>query len=105
MPFVFFFLFFIKKSPDHTWHLIGTFWVLGGWKSCIRRPDVRNTSTLCTPSPVSMDLNFYPDLSDGTGQHVDSEFMDNSSYNGYDSVNKVSNQDLGFDLLLHYVDF
>lgn len=37
-----------------------------------------------------MDLNFYPDLSDGTGQHVDSEFMDNSSYNGYDSVNKVS---------------
>ncbi|RXN30992.1 TOX high mobility group box family member 4-A-like isoform X1 [Labeo rohita] len=35
-----------------------------------------------------MDLNFYSDLSDGTGQHVDSEFMDNSSYNGYDSVNK-----------------
>lgn len=36
-----------------------------------------------------MDLNFYTELSDGTGQHVDSEFMDNSSYNGYDSVNKV----------------
>lgn len=37
-----------------------------------------------------MDLNFYSDLSDGTGQHVDSEFMENSSYNGYDSVNKVN---------------
>ncbi|KAI7809336.1 putative TOX high mobility group box family member 4-A [Triplophysa rosa] len=37
-----------------------------------------------------MDLNFYPDLSDGTGQHVDAEFMDNSSYNGYDSVNKFA---------------
>uniref|UniRef100_A0A8C2BX01 TOX high mobility group box family member 4 a n=1 Tax=Cyprinus carpio TaxID=7962 RepID=A0A8C2BX01_CYPCA len=37
-----------------------------------------------------MDLNFYSDLSDGTGQHVDSEFMDNSSYNGYDPVNKVN---------------
>lgn len=37
-----------------------------------------------------MDLNFYTELSDGTGQHVDSEFMDNSSYNGYDSVNKFA---------------
>uniref|UniRef100_A0A8C1GWM7 TOX high mobility group box family member 4 a n=1 Tax=Cyprinus carpio TaxID=7962 RepID=A0A8C1GWM7_CYPCA len=37
-----------------------------------------------------MDLNFYSDLSDGTGQHVDSEFMENSSYNGYDPVNKVN---------------
>ncbi|KAK9979132.1 hypothetical protein ABG768_012576 [Culter alburnus] len=37
-----------------------------------------------------MDLNFYSDLSDGTGQHVDSEFMENSSYNGYDSVNKFA---------------
>ncbi|XP_073704256.1 TOX high mobility group box family member 4-B [Garra rufa] len=37
-----------------------------------------------------MDLNFYSDLSDGTGQHVDSEFMDSSSYNGYDSVNKFA---------------
>uniref|UniRef100_A0A673IXS9 TOX high mobility group box family member 4-like n=1 Tax=Sinocyclocheilus rhinocerous TaxID=307959 RepID=A0A673IXS9_9TELE len=37
-----------------------------------------------------MDLNFYSDLSDGTGQHVDSEFMDNSSYNGYDPVNKFA---------------
>ncbi|TRY56244.1 hypothetical protein DNTS_028556 [Danionella cerebrum] len=32
-----------------------------------------------------MDLNFYTDLPDGTGQHVDSEFMDNSSYNGSDA--------------------
>lgn len=37
-----------------------------------------------------MDLNFYPDLTDGTGQHVDSEFMDGSSYNGYESVNKFA---------------
>ncbi|XP_016136063.1 TOX high mobility group box family member 4-A-like [Sinocyclocheilus grahami] len=37
-----------------------------------------------------MDLNFYSDLSDGTGQHVDSEFMDNSSYSGYDPVNKFA---------------
>ncbi|XP_026060844.1 TOX high mobility group box family member 4-A-like isoform X2 [Carassius auratus] len=37
-----------------------------------------------------MDLNFYSDLSDGTGQHVESEFMDNSSYNGYDPVNKFA---------------
>ncbi|XP_016316509.1 TOX high mobility group box family member 4-A-like isoform X2 [Sinocyclocheilus anshuiensis] len=37
-----------------------------------------------------MDLNFYSDLSDGTGQHVDPEFMDNSSYNGYDPVNKFA---------------
>ncbi|KAJ8387611.1 hypothetical protein AAFF_G00151610 [Aldrovandia affinis] len=35
-----------------------------------------------------MDLNFYSDLSDGTGQHGDSEFLDSQSYNGYDSVNK-----------------
>lgn len=37
-----------------------------------------------------MDLNFYSDLSDGTGQHGDSEFLDSQSYNGYDSVNKVN---------------
>ncbi|KAG9328137.1 hypothetical protein JZ751_016286 [Albula glossodonta] len=36
-----------------------------------------------------MDLNFYSDLSDGTGQHSDSEFLDSQSYNGYDSVNKA----------------
>ncbi|KAG9331036.1 hypothetical protein JZ751_020419 [Albula glossodonta] len=36
-----------------------------------------------------MDLNFYSDLSDGTGQHSDSEFLDSQSYNGYDSVNKT----------------
>ncbi|KAG5841680.1 hypothetical protein ANANG_G00169240 [Anguilla anguilla] len=35
-----------------------------------------------------MDLNFYSDLSDGAGQHGDSEFLDSQSYNGYDSVNK-----------------
>lgn len=56
-----------------------------------------------------MDLNFYPDLSDGTGQHVDSEFMDNSSYNGYDSVNKVSsalfNTQHSFALMQRYVLF
>ncbi|KTG37459.1 hypothetical protein cypCar_00031515 [Cyprinus carpio] len=45
-----------------------------------------------------MDLNFYSDLSDGTGQHVDSEFMDNSSYNGYDSANK----DLGHSVGSHF---
>ncbi|KAJ8272583.1 hypothetical protein GJAV_G00090920 [Gymnothorax javanicus] len=35
-----------------------------------------------------MDLNFYADMSDGTGQHGDSEFLDSQSYNGYDSVSK-----------------
>lgn len=54
-----------------------------------------------------MDLNFYPDLSDGTVQHVDSEFMDSSSYNGYESVNKVSLASLNrahhwyYDLVLY----
>ncbi|XP_051553303.1 TOX high mobility group box family member 4-like isoform X1 [Myxocyprinus asiaticus] len=37
-----------------------------------------------------MDLNFYSDLSDGTGQHVESEFTDSSSYNAYESVNKFA---------------
>ncbi|XP_051555860.1 TOX high mobility group box family member 4-like [Myxocyprinus asiaticus] len=37
-----------------------------------------------------MDLNFYSDLSDGTGQHGDSEFMDSSSYSTHESVNKFA---------------
>lgn len=72
-----------------------------GWKSWIvRRPVVRNIEipkdSLCTLGPIIMDLNFYPDLSDGTGQHVDSEFMDNSSYNSYDSVNKFAGGNDGY---------
>ncbi|KAM4612111.1 TOX high mobility group box family member 4b isoform 2-T2 [Polymixia lowei] len=35
-----------------------------------------------------MDLNFYSDLTDGTGQHGDPEFLDPQSFNGFDSVNK-----------------
>ncbi|KAL0966320.1 hypothetical protein UPYG_G00293850 [Umbra pygmaea] len=35
-----------------------------------------------------MDLNFYSDLSVGTGQNVDPEFMEAQTYNGYDPVNK-----------------
>ncbi|XP_030629654.1 epidermal Langerhans cell protein LCP1-like [Chanos chanos] len=35
-----------------------------------------------------MDLNFYSDLSAGTEQPVDSEFLDSQPYNGYDSGNK-----------------
>lgn len=48
-----------------------------------------------------MDLNFYADLSDGTDQQVDSEFMDNSSYNGYDPVNKVNLSPLCSKISLH----
>ncbi|XP_067117374.1 TOX high mobility group box family member 4b [Osmerus mordax] len=35
-----------------------------------------------------MDLNFYSDLTDGTGQHGDPEFLDPQSFNGFDAVNK-----------------
>uniref|UniRef100_UPI003AAB0519 TOX high mobility group box family member 4b isoform X1 n=1 Tax=Centroberyx gerrardi TaxID=166262 RepID=UPI003AAB0519 len=35
-----------------------------------------------------MDLNFYSDLTDGTGQHGDPEFLDPQTFNGFDSVNK-----------------
>ncbi|CAN9509563.1 unnamed protein product [Ophioblennius macclurei] len=36
-----------------------------------------------------MDLNFYSDLTDGTGQHDgDPEFLDPQSFNGFDSDNK-----------------
>ncbi|KAM6960108.1 TOX high mobility group box family member 4b [Tautogolabrus adspersus] len=36
-----------------------------------------------------MDLNFYSDLTDGTGQHDgDPEFLDPHSFNGFDSDNK-----------------
>lgn len=36
-----------------------------------------------------MDLNFYSDLTDGTGQHDDDpEFLDPQSFNGFDSDNK-----------------
>lgn len=38
-----------------------------------------------------MDLNFYSDLTDGTGQHGgDPEFLDPQSFNGFDSDNKVT---------------
>ncbi|XP_042185419.1 TOX high mobility group box family member 4b isoform X1 [Oncorhynchus tshawytscha] len=32
-----------------------------------------------------MDLNFYSDLMDGTGQHGDPEFLDPGSFNGFDN--------------------
>ncbi|XP_041698801.1 TOX high mobility group box family member 4-A isoform X2 [Coregonus clupeaformis] len=35
-----------------------------------------------------MDLNFYSDLSDGTSQNIDQEFLEAQGYNGYDPVNK-----------------
>ncbi|RXN36172.1 TOX high mobility group box family member 4 isoform X1 [Labeo rohita] len=37
-----------------------------------------------------MDLNFYSDLSDGTGQPGDPEFLDPQAFNGFDAVQKVS---------------
>lgn len=38
-----------------------------------------------------MDLNFYSDLTDGTGQHDDDpEFLDPQSFNGFDTDNKVT---------------
>lgn len=38
-----------------------------------------------------MDLNFYSDLTGGTGQHGgDPEFLDPQSFNGFDSDNKVT---------------
>lgn len=41
-----------------------------------------------------MDLNFYSDLTDGTGQHDDDpEFLDPQSFNGFDSDNKVTTPD------------
>lgn len=40
-----------------------------------------------------MDLNFYSDLTDGTGQHDgDPEFLDPQSFNGFDSDSKVTPQ-------------
>lgn len=47
-----------------------------------------------------MDLNFYSDLTDGTGQHDDDpEFLDPQSFNGFDSDNKVTlHSALLFDL-------
>lgn len=38
---------------------------------------------------VTMDLHFYSDLSDGTDQNADQEFLEAQVYNGYDPVNKV----------------
>ncbi|XP_051501705.1 TOX high mobility group box family member 4-B-like isoform X2 [Myxocyprinus asiaticus] len=35
-----------------------------------------------------MDLNFYSDLSDGTGQPGDAEFLDHQAFNGFDAVQK-----------------
>lgn len=38
-----------------------------------------------------MDLNFYSDLTDGTGQQDgDPEFLDPQTFNGFDSDNKVT---------------
>lgn len=38
-----------------------------------------------------MDLNFYTDLTDGTGHHDgDPEFLDPQTFNGFDSDNKVT---------------
>lgn len=36
-----------------------------------------------------MDLNFYSDLTDGTGQPGDTEFLDAQAFNGFDPVQKV----------------
>lgn len=36
-----------------------------------------------------MDLNFYSDLTDGTGQPGDAEFLDAQAFNGFDAVQKV----------------
>ncbi|KAF6730671.1 TOX high mobility group box family member 4 [Oryzias melastigma] len=36
-----------------------------------------------------MDLNFYSDLTGGTGQHGDPEFLDPQSFNGFDSDGKT----------------
>lgn len=36
-----------------------------------------------------MDLNFYSDLSDGTGQPGEPEFLDPQAFNGFDAVQKV----------------
>lgn len=48
-----------------------------------------------------MDLNFYSDLTDGTGQHDDDpQFLDPRSFNGFDSDNKVILY-LGKTLLIH----
>ena len=42
-------------------------------------------------SAKKMDLNFYSDLTDGTGQHDDDpQFLDPRSFNGFDSDNKVT---------------
>ncbi|XP_051565627.1 TOX high mobility group box family member 4-like isoform X2 [Myxocyprinus asiaticus] len=35
-----------------------------------------------------MDLNFYSDLSDGTGQPGDAEFLDPQAFNGFDTIQK-----------------
>ncbi|XP_030635597.1 TOX high mobility group box family member 4b isoform X2 [Chanos chanos] len=35
-----------------------------------------------------MDLNFYSDLSDGTGQAGEPDFLDSQTFNGFDAVNK-----------------
>lgn len=36
-----------------------------------------------------MDLNFYSDLTDETGQAGDPEFLDAQAFNGFDPVPKV----------------
>ena len=39
-----------------------------------------------------MDLNFYADLSEDTGQPGDPEFLDSQHFNGFDAVSKVTLQ-------------
>lgn len=47
-----------------------------------------------------MDLNFYSDLTDGTGQHDgDPGFLDPQSFSGFDTDNKVTDgSEPGFKL-------
>lgn len=41
-----------------------------------------------------MDLNFYADLSEDTGQPGDPEFLDSQPFNGFDAVSKVTPRSL-----------
>ncbi|CAL8241422.1 unnamed protein product [Merluccius merluccius] len=43
-----------------------------------------------------MDLHFYSDLTDETGQHVDAGFLDPQAFNGFDSVGKFPGASDGY---------
>lgn len=43
-----------------------------------------------------MDLHFYSDLTDETGQHLDTDFLDPRSFNGFDSVCKFPGASDGY---------